>query len=65
MKFFGFPISTKNPKNFLNYLSDQNNNYSELPIKKKIKIKIRKFFKLLCIKDTRFLERKILQIKKY
>ncbi len=70
--FFGFPLSTENPKNFLNYISDQRkNNYLKLPLKKKIKIKIRKFFSTFYVfkipqdfLKERFYKSKNIKIKK-
>ena len=48
--FFGFPISSEDPKNFLNFISDQRiKNYENMPLKKKIKTKVRGFFSNLYV----------------
>ena len=48
--FYGFPLNSKNPEKFLNFLSDtRKQNNLDLSFKKRIKIKIKNFFKNLNI----------------
>lgn len=70
--FLGYPISNKNPENFLNSLRNQRiENYKKLPLKKRIKIKVKKFFSHLYIVKIpitffreRFYKSKNIKIKK-
>jgi len=48
--FLGYPISNKNPEIFLNSLRNQRiENYKKIPLEKRIKIKIKKFFSNLYV----------------